>query len=98
MPVNSFILVFNVMKRFLLTLIGALAVVFVMDRAVGFMLKTGYEHTRYGAIGRKNEIVNRVKSDIIILGSSRALHHYVPQVISDSTGLRFSRNSMGIGI
>ncbi len=75
------------MKRFLLTLIGALAVVFVMDRAVGFMLKTGYEHTRYGAIGRKNEIVNRVKSDIIILGSSRALHHYVPQVISDSTGL-----------
>jgi hypothetical protein len=87
MPVNSFILVFNEMKRFLISLIGALVVVFVLDRAVGFMLKTGYEHTRYGAIGRKNEIVNRVKSDIIILGSSRALHHYVPQVISDSTGL-----------
>ncbi|KGI59780.1 hypothetical protein [Prevotella sp. S7 MS 2] len=75
------------MKKFLISFILTVAFIVVADQAIGYMLKRGYDFTTFGAIGRKNEIVNYVKSDIVILGSSRALHHYVPPIISDSTGL-----------
>lgn len=48
----------------------------------------------------KNEYVSKYcKDDIIILGSSKADHHYVPSVIQDSLGLScYNAGEMGCGI
>ena len=44
-------------------------------------------HAKGGDNGRNNYINNEVKKDILIFGSSRALHHYNPTILSDSLGL-----------
>lgn len=75
------------MKKFIYTLVSLLALVIVGDRAVGYWLRHTCERTRYDEIGRLNHISDSVTADIVVLGSSRALHHYVPSVITDSTGL-----------
>ena len=75
------------MKRFVYSLIALVALVIVGDWAVGHWLRHGFEQTPYGEIGRQNYICDSVNADIIVLGSSRALHHYVPQIITDSTSL-----------
>lgn len=36
---------------------------------------------------RTNTYLNRVEADVIILGSSRASHHYVPSILQDSLGM-----------
>lgn len=75
------------MKKFVYSLIALVALVVSGDWAVGHALRRAYEHTPCDEIGRLNLICDSVRADVIILGSSRALHHYVPQVIADSTGL-----------
>lgn len=75
------------MKKYIVRFVLFLMIIVVADRMVGLFLRHSYDTTRYGAIGRKNLILDSVRSDIIILGSSRALHHYVPQIIEDSTGM-----------
>lgn len=75
------------MKRFVYSLIALVALVVVGDWAVGSWLRHGFEQTHYDEIGRQNYICDSVNADIIVLGSSRALHHYVPSIITDSTGL-----------
>ena len=66
------------MKRFVFSLIALVALVIVGDWAVGHWLRHGFEQTPYGEIGRQNYICDSVNADIIVLGSSRALHHSVP--------------------
>lgn len=75
------------MKRFVYSIISLVALVIVGDWAVGRCLRNTFEHTRCDEIGRQNYICDSVNADIIVLGSSRALHHYVPSIITDSTGL-----------
>lgn len=45
------------------------------------------EHAKGGLVGRRNYILDHSKEEILIFGSSRALHHYNPQIIEDSLGL-----------
>lgn len=75
------------MKRFAFRFFLALLAVAIGDRLIGSFLRISYEQTTSGAIGRKNDILHRVHTDILVLGSSRALHHYVPEIITEATGL-----------
>ncbi len=71
-------------------LIGAAAIVlllFVMDRAVGCVMKAGYANAKYGIIHRQEYCLHESDEDILIMGSSRAAHHYVPEIFTDSLGL-----------
>lgn len=74
------------MKRYVCRLLSALLLIFLSDRAIGTFLRLSYDNTRYGVIGRKNHILGNIDSEIIVMGSSRALHHYIPRIITDSTG------------
>lgn len=74
------------MKKFIVNILVFFFIVAVIDVTVGKLLwylqseasgRTGYE---YYACKESNE-------DIIIMGSSRASHHYVPQIITDSLGM-----------
>lgn len=75
------------MKKFIYTILIMLALVIAGDWGLGCWLRYAYTHTSHDEIGRLNMICDSVTADVIVLGSSRALHHYVPSIVTDSTGL-----------
>ena len=87
------------MKKFILKVLLFVVVIAIVDRAFGIAMKNVLQDTDKGDWGRNNYIFNEVKSDVIILGSSRAIHHYNPQIISDSLGLScYNCGEDGMGI
>ena len=75
------------MKKFLLKVLLFFALVVVMDFAFGSVFSWLRGHAKGGSTANCEYIANRCEDDIIILGSSRATHHYAPQIIEDSLGL-----------
>jgi hypothetical protein len=81
-------------KQFKLFLIRGtifLIVFFAVDFIVGGIMRIGY-------FSQKNKYtygIRQTNADVIVLGSSHALHHYVPSIISDSLGM--SCFNMGSG-
>lgn len=75
------------MKRFIVISVIVLLVIAAADQLVGRALRHAYSHVRYDEIGKLNYIADSARTSVIIIGSSRALHHYVPSIITDSTGL-----------
>lgn len=56
-------------------------------------------HSKGGDTGRMEYIANNMNEDILILGSSRAMHHYDPQIIEDSLQMScYNCGSEGNGI
>ena len=58
--------------------------VFMIDRGVGLILKYFYFHQEYGESSRTTYVIDSTLADIIILGSSRANHGYVPEVFEET--------------
>jgi hypothetical protein len=76
------------MKRFLLIFLLMALVVVAGDRLIGKVLRNAYEQIDTGEIGRVNYMCHKLHGcDVLIFGSSRALHHYVPSIITDSLAL-----------
>ena len=74
----------NDFVKFIVTILIFFVSIILCDRIVAFVenklyllqdTKVNYAHQ------------NKVVADIVILGSSRASHHYVPHIITDSLGL-----------
>lgn len=45
------------------------------------------DNAKGGYVGHHNYILNQSNEDMLIFGSSRAIHHYNPQIIEDSLGM-----------
>lgn len=75
------------MKKFLLKVLLFFACVVVMDLAFGLFFSYLRAHAKGGSTANCEYIANQATDDVIILGSSRATHHYVPQIIEDSLGV-----------
>lgn len=75
------------MKKYIFRILLFFVVVAVVDQMIGYVADYFQSHAKGGDTKMINDFVLDDKYDIIILGSSRAHHHYVPQVISDSLGL-----------
>ena len=75
------------MKKFVLKVLLFFACVVVMDFAFGQFFSYLRTHAKGGSTANCEYIANRCQDDIIILGSSRTTHHYVPQIIEDSLGV-----------
>lgn len=87
------------MKRFVLKLLIYIVVIVVVDKLFGVVMSNVLERTEKGDWGRNNFIFNEAQSDVIILGSSRAIHHYNPKIIADSLGLScYNCGEDGMGI
>ncbi len=68
---------------------------FISGKVFGYML----EHAKGGDNFRNNFIMNKVDDEILVFGSSRALHHYNPIIISDSLGMscyNCGQDAMGV--
>lgn len=77
------------MKKFLIIIAVGFLLAVGLDRLVGRALEKMFDNAEVGEQGRINYVLNDVDAPILVFGTSKALHHYVPQVIIDSTGLEF---------
>lgn len=62
----------------------ALLLLIAMDWCFGGASAWLYHRSKYGIFHRQIYVLNESKDDVIILGSSRASHQYVPSIIADS--------------
>lgn len=75
------------MKNFLLKLAVFFVALIVVDRVLGMVFSYMGDHAKGGYIGHHKYVTDKANEDILIFGSSRAIHHYNPQIISDSLGM-----------
>ena len=75
------------MKRYIIGIVIFFISVAVVDYAVGAVCDYLNSHVKGGNARSHYEVYREVKADVIILGSSRADHHYVPSIIEDSLRL-----------
>lgn len=75
------------MKKFLLKVILLFGLVAVVDVLSGFAYGYLRGHAKGGSTEKSEYIASKANEEIIIMGSSRATHHYNPSVISDSVGM-----------
>lgn len=74
-------------KRFIIRLLVFLSIMFILDRGFGIAMNYLQDHAKGGYVGHHNYILHQSNEDILIFGSSRAIHHYNPQLIQDSLGM-----------
>ena len=87
------------MKRFLIRIALFFALVAVADMLGGFVLNYLARHAKGGFTQRDNYICDKLETDFLLMGSSRCVRHYNPQIITDSLGLScYNTGQMGNGI
>jgi hypothetical protein len=64
-----------------------LSIVIILDKLTGMALKYCYFHQSSGVYYRTTFSLEKTNADIIILGNSRANHHYVPEIFTSRLGL-----------
>lgn len=71
------------MKKFLFKTSLFFIILAIIDQAAGMVFSYCGKHAKGGYVGHHNYIANTAKEDILIFGSSRAIHHYNPSILSD---------------
>lgn len=74
------------LKTFIIKLFVFLALLILFDQVAGWGIRTLYSSAG-DKFARENFIRNDMKADVVLLGSSKCAHQYIPQVISDSIGM-----------
>lgn len=72
------------MKRLIYKTLLFIVIIMLADFSIGNLLTYMQKNVKGGGVHDRNYIANNATEDILIFGSSRALHHYVPQIIEDS--------------
>lgn len=75
------------MKKYLIKIIILFAIIVFLDNIFGIAMNYVVNHIQVGGQGRDNYICNMANEDILIFGSSRAVHHYNATMFEDSLGL-----------
>jgi len=87
------------MKRFVIFILALSGVLLGFDFAFGLCIDYIRKHAKGGQTHKIETVARGVKHDILIMGSSRACHHYDPRVISCATGMStFNSGQDGNGI
>jgi hypothetical protein len=75
------------LKKIILNIALVVVTVFVLDFVIGKLLHHYYFTEFSGSHQRTTYSMEQTKADILIFGSSRANHHYVPKIFEDSLKL-----------
>lgn len=87
------------MKKFLIHIAIFFAIVAVIDFSLGKLFYYLQSTKAGGRTGAEYYACEKSNEDIIIMGSSRASHHYVPEIITEKTGMScFNAGQDGNGI
>lgn len=87
------------MKKFLVRLAIFAVILVTVDFIGGWVFSILRIKAIGGSTARDYYITNTMEADVLIMGSSRAIHHYDPRIIEDSLGLacyNCGRDGMGI--
>jgi hypothetical protein len=74
-------------KRFLLKLFVFFVLLGVIDFLFGNICQYMNDHSKGGGTKSRYYISKESNEDVLIFGSSRAKHHYVPEIFEDSLGV-----------
>lgn len=74
-------------KKFCIQLVIFTLIVFIADQIGGRALSWLYFKQNHGFLYKTTYTFNKVNTPVLIIGSSRANHHYYPQVFEDSLKL-----------
>lgn len=85
--ISLFTQISKAMKKFLIRVLLFFAVLALIDRLSGYAFSNLSENAKGGYTEHYHYLVDNTNEDILIFGSSRAIHHYNPQIITDSLGL-----------
>ena len=72
------------MKKYLMKIVLFFGIVAVLDFGFGRTCEWLQVHAKGGRMKSVYQTIRFQEADIVIMGSSRAHHHYVPSIISDS--------------
>lgn len=87
------------MKRFVQRLLLFVVFLIGLDMISGLVFKALTQNAKGGDTARNEYIANKVDAPMLIFGSSRAIHHYVPQIFRDSLGMEcYNCGQDGMGI
>lgn len=99
MPDSLSMQISDVMKRFLVKFALFFALIAIADVLCGFALDYFAQHAKSGFTLRDNYICDKLETDFLLMGSSRCVRHYNPQIITDSLGMScYNSGQMGNGI
>ena len=82
------------MKKYLAKILLFFIIVALIDVAFGMGCDYLYKNSKGGDTYKINYAISEGTADVLIMGSSRASHHYNPQILSDS--LNMSVYNLGI--
>lgn len=74
-------------KKIILGISSVCVLLVTVDWGVGTWSEMMYYQSKYGIFRRQIYCLTESQDDLMILGSSRAAHHYVPQIFEDSLGM-----------
>ena len=72
------------MKKYLIKIILFFIAVAVLDFLFGIACQYMNDHSKGGGVRNRYYVCKESTEDVLIFGSSRAKHHYVPDIIEDS--------------
>lgn len=75
------------MQKFIIKIVLFFVIIAIIDVISGKSFAFLVEHAKGGENWRNNYICNKTNEDILVFGSSRAIHHYNPIILSDSLNL-----------
>ena len=75
------------MRQFISKLLLFFVVMVGIDLMYGVVCDYLNSHAKGGTTGTQYYIAKQTSEDIIMMGSSRMHHHYVPQIIEESLGM-----------
>ena len=73
--------------KFFKKLFILLVIMFAVDRVVGSIIEYYFKNEPMGDSASFAHAINEPKEDILVYGSSRAVHTYDPRVFTDTLGL-----------
>ncbi len=76
-------------KKITLNILLVCLMVFVLDFAIGKTLKYFYFKEKAGLHFRTTYSMEKTNAEILVFGSSRANHHYIPEIFEDSLKATF---------
>lgn len=87
------------MKKYLIRILLFFVIIVLIDICFGKAYDYMVSHAKGGDTKATCDLLMKDQYDIIILGSSRATHHYIPQMIEDSLGMTcYNAGTDGNGI
>lgn len=79
----------NVWKMGMIHFAVFLAILVALDIFIGSMLERFYYSMKSGVQYRTTYAIEETKADIVVFGSSRAIHHYKPDIFEDRLNMSF---------